>query len=367
MVETLKAIITEYNDKRDEYNSLCQKMARLIEELLSVEKIPYSSITGRVKSVKSITNKVEKKIGKYKHINDMTDIVGIRIITYYSDDVDQVAELIKREFHIDFDNSIDKREALDPDRFGYLSLHFVCGLSDNRLVLPEYANLIRCKFEIQIRSILQHTWAEIEHDLGYKSEVGIPREIRRNFSRLAGLLEIADKEFVDIRDKLNQYEKDVLIQLTEDRSEEVLIDEVSLKTFINSNPEIIELNKRIANIIHAKIIPNKSLKDSIEELLWFKLTTIHDIFVMLEKHKELAYEIAVKFLSGYKEEKTLGSSIGLLYVCYAELLSSDYSDDQINDFLTSNNFYDLEGTSTVIMLRNAYKEIKEKIKIKDKK
>ena len=64
-----------------------------------------------------------------------------------------------------------------------------------RMVLRENKAFEGLKCEIQIRSVLQHAWAEIEHDLGYKSELTIPKEVRRSFSRLAGLLELGDKEF----------------------------------------------------------------------------------------------------------------------------------------------------------------------------
>jgi hypothetical protein len=61
--------------------------------------------------------------------------------------------------------------------------------------LVEYSTHTGVQFEVQIRSTLQHAWAEIEHDRGYKSEVEVARAVRRRFSRLAGLLELADYEF----------------------------------------------------------------------------------------------------------------------------------------------------------------------------
>jgi len=54
--------------------------------------------------------------------------------------------------------------------------------------------------EIQVRTVLQHAWAEIEHDIQYKSTITIPTEIRRRFVALAGMLEIADREFQGIQD-----------------------------------------------------------------------------------------------------------------------------------------------------------------------
>ena len=75
----------------------------------------------------------------------------------------------------------------------------MCALPDN------YGELNNLWFEIQIKTILQHSWAEIEHDLGYKTEFEVPRNIRRSFSKAASLLETVDDIFSDIRTKRIQY------------------------------------------------------------------------------------------------------------------------------------------------------------------
>ena len=103
----------------------------------------------------------------------MTDITGVRVITYFADQVDEIAKVMEGEFNIDIKNSIDKRDILDPDRFGYLSLHYVIvSLSSARCALAEYRSFSELKAEVQVRSILQHAWAEIEHDLGYIRPLG---------------------------------------------------------------------------------------------------------------------------------------------------------------------------------------------------
>ena len=93
--------------------------------------------------------------------------------------VDKLAKVIERNFKIDTENSIDKR-VMDPERFGYSSLHYIVEYTPERLKLIEYKYFTGIKFEIQIRSILQHAWAETEHDLGYKSK----NEVQRRFEEM---------------------------------------------------------------------------------------------------------------------------------------------------------------------------------------
>ena len=74
------------------------------------------------------------------------------------------------------------------------------GLKTDRAGLAEYQRFTGQIVEVQVRTILQHAWAEIEHDIQYKSLRTIPTEIRRRFVALAGMLEIADREFQAIDD-----------------------------------------------------------------------------------------------------------------------------------------------------------------------
>jgi putative GTP pyrophosphokinase len=191
-------------------------------------------------------------------------VVGIRIITHFEDEVDRIGDLIEREFTVDQERSVDKRRSLEADRFGYLSLHFVCGLSDERLRLSEYRRCHDLRCEIQIRSILQHAWAEIEHDLGYKAAAGIPGPIRRRFSRLAGLLEIADREFAEIREVLAEYSSEITARIADSPST-VQLDQISLRAFIEGDTTTAELDAQIATIFGA--IVDEGISDDISAML----------------------------------------------------------------------------------------------------
>ncbi|CQR74923.1 GTP pyrophosphokinase YjbM [Sporomusa ovata DSM 2662] len=196
----MEKILDLYRKNHSMYNDFTHEMQDLVTNFLMKKNIRIHSIVSRVKGETSLKNKIVKK--NYTKLEGITDLCGIRIITYFSDDVDLVANIIQEAFTIDPINSVDKRKLLPVTQFGYLSVHFIASLTTSQLQLPNYKNFANCKVEIQICSILQHAWAEIEHDLEYKSQATISYNVRRKFSRLAGLLEIADSEFVVLRDHL---------------------------------------------------------------------------------------------------------------------------------------------------------------------
>src|SRR5205085_10639701 len=109
-----------------------------------------------------------------------------------------VDTILCKEFQIH--ERTDKSDILrEEERFGYQSVHYVVSLKENRITLPEYRKYRDLVAEIQVRTILQHAWAEIEHDIQYKSVETIPAQIRRRFMSLAGMLEIADRKFQAIQ------------------------------------------------------------------------------------------------------------------------------------------------------------------------
>lgn len=133
-----KEIIDDYNKKRPVYEECTQKIEVLVKNLLLEEGFNVHSITSRTKEIVSLENKLEKFGKTYEKLTDVTDLAGVRIICFFSDDVDKIADLIKDNFKINEGLSVDKREIIDPDKFGYLSLHFIVEISEDRAKLPEY-------------------------------------------------------------------------------------------------------------------------------------------------------------------------------------------------------------------------------------
>lgn len=206
----------------------------MLKELLNNDDIIIHTIEGRAKETNSFKSKIIRKSNKYVNpLNEITDLSGIRIITHYQDDVERIEELIKREFEIDGKNSLDKGKLLKTNEFGYRSVHYVLSLSEERLKLPEWSKYKEYKFEVQIRTVLQHAWASISHSIQYKHEEDVPMNLRRKLFRLAGIFELADEEFVDVRKKNNIIMNEVK-STTEEEVMDLELNLLTLSEYLNN-------------------------------------------------------------------------------------------------------------------------------------
>ena len=190
------------------YESLARKVADVLQENIEENKIQYHSITHRGKSLESFAAKAKK--GKYTDpANQIKDMAGIRVITYLETDVSKVTEIVEGLFDVDWSDSLDQSHLLGSDKVGYRSVHYVARFDKSRCNLPEYKRYGGLLFEIQIRSLLQHAWAEIDHDRNYKFGGKLPTELERRFYLVAGALEMADREFVAIAIEIDKYKAEV--------------------------------------------------------------------------------------------------------------------------------------------------------------
>lgn len=349
-----KIILEEYEQKQKYYNELEGYVNLLLKKAVHDAGIEVMAIESRVKKASSLQKKIELKGDKYNSLSDITDILGTRIICYFSDDVDKAAALIQNMFEVDFENSVDKRAVLNPDSFGYLSLHYIVSIPENKNHPRELSGL---KFEIQVRSILQHTWAVINHDLGYKTEFGIPKSITRDFSRVAGLLEIADDQFVAIKNNINNYSREIKSKITDNNAQDVLIDVVSLREYVKLNKEMISLINEIAEIHNSKInwIDPQSF---VEQLAFLNIITIGDLQIMLERNRNLALQLAKKELEGI-ESDMLPSVAGLRFICRAELLNKNYPLEKIVEFINISVLNQNRAGQQAMSLMKIYNKICE--------
>lgn len=195
-----------YDRNKALYEQFSKEVEEIITKILKSKEIPYQSVCHRVKEKESYLNKCKNE--KYTDpVNQITDISGIRIIAYTNQDVTNICKVLQDEFSVDEENSVNKAEILETDKVGYLSVHYILQLSKKRLELPEYKRYEDLKCEVQVRTLLQHAWAEIEHDRNYKFAGVLPKEIKRRFYLIAGVLEMMDNEFDKLSEDIDEYAK----------------------------------------------------------------------------------------------------------------------------------------------------------------
>lgn len=316
-------ILDEYREKLPVYEKMKPVVLNLLRTCLNNNRIIVSGLEARVKTEKSLIGKLELKGYKYHSLEDITDILGARIITFYSDEVDIISALAEKLFDIDWDNSVDKRKMLEIDRFGYVSLHYVCRIPETLYKDPELPQLNKIRFELQMRSTLQHVWANMYHDMGYKSDVEVPIEYQRNMSRLAGMLELADEQFSRIRKEINNYRRNVQSLVASGNFDEVPLNGDTFRSFLELRP-FRHLADKIASINQGEVYED-SLMPYYNVLIHMDMKTIGDIVRMINENTESAYQLALLQLAGTGLD-IVAYSVALQNLCIVTILKKGYGE-----------------------------------------
>ncbi len=301
-------LLEDYQAALPELERLKEEALRTLREALDRNGLIVTAVEGRVKTRESLAGKLALKGAKYAQLSDVTDLVGARIVTFYTDDVDRIAAMAEQLFEIDWENSVDKRRLHQLDSFGYNSLHYICRL-------PGY----NFRFELQLRTTLQHAWAAINHDTGYKSGIEIPKEYMRRMNRLAGLLEMADDEFSRIRTEITDYRRRVQQLVQKGKLDDVLLDGDTFRSYMQSQP-LNSLNKRIAAINQAEI-QDAPFISYLRVLKALKCNTLGDVERLIRKYEEDAYLLARHQL-GNTDIDIISSALGLQNICIVCILST---------------------------------------------
>ena len=243
--------------------------------------------------------------------------MGVRIITFFSDEVDQIAALVERMFEIDWDNSVDKRKMLEIDRFGYMSLHYICRIPKTLFEDPQQPLLNEMRFELQMRTALQHVWANMQHDTGYKSEVEIPMEHQRSLNRLAGILELADEQFSRIRKEINDYRRNVQSLVASGNFDDVPLNGDTFRSYSELRP-FHRLAEKIATINQAELYDDSPMP-YYNVLLHLNMKTIGDVERMRSECSEGAYQLALIQLAGTGLD-IVAYSVALQNLCIVKIL-----------------------------------------------
>lgn len=185
----------QYDRQHERLEKYRMKLDLLLREVLEPERNRGFIIESRVKEKASFLEKAATR-------EEVHDLVGLRVIVPYNEDVDRVCAQIGELLAVDPEHSVDKREKLRVDQTGYQSVHQIVRICSQRASQPEWKQFDGLPAEIQIRTYLQHAWAQIEHKLNYKNSIQAPEPIQRRLNNLSALLEVADCEFERIREEL---------------------------------------------------------------------------------------------------------------------------------------------------------------------
>ena len=302
-------LLQQYRQLLPTLEKLSDDAYDLLSHTLRDQGIYVTAIERRIKTEKSLARKLALKGTKYKRIDDITDLVGLRVITVYTDEVDKVAVIVKNIFDIDWQESVDKRKLHDLNSFGYNSLHYICRLKTGGL-----------RFELQMRTALQHVWSTIMHDTGYKGDVKIPREYLRQFNRLAGMMELLDDEFSRLRFVLTDYRRHTLALVKSGHLDDVPLSPDSLHNYLDLKP-FDRLNRRIASVNQAEIIP-VSVMPYLPVLESFGLETLGDLHRFIDDRSYDAYQLALAQLA-ITDLDILSSNTALQYLCMVYVLKHD--------------------------------------------
>ena len=159
-------------------------------------------LTGRAKSIESFLAKAKKKCedGSYRYKEPLVDIqdqIGVRIITFYLSDVNNLVNIISENYT--YIEVLDKHPNRF-DAFSYVGKHFI-------LFIPEEIktwkkdDYMPSFFELQIKTMFQHAWAESEHDLNYKTGKELSMDDKRLIAFSAAQAWGADKVFEQLTEK----------------------------------------------------------------------------------------------------------------------------------------------------------------------
>lgn len=262
------------------HSRLTNAVVSIMENVLKEQGVDYLAISGRTKDRRSALEKIARK-GYIDPARQMTDITGIRVVVYFESDVQKVSNIIRKAFNVDKENSLDKDSLLATDQIGYRSVHYVCDLGAKRAEIEEYKGLETLKFEFQVRTVLQHAWAELAHDRKYKFSGKLPKDLERKLYLYAGLLEIADKGFDETAHSIDAYSKS-LDEQTAKGEFDIEITSLSLEAYVNKWAKDNQIKLR-------ELVLSSDLSDLISELDQFGIRKLSELDrIAIKKYSDVA-------------------------------------------------------------------------------
>ena len=159
---------------------------------------PIEQVSGRVKSINSILEKMQRKNISWEELEErVEDIAGIRIICQFYEDIEKVANIIRKRQ--DMEVLEEKDYITHMKESGYRSYHMIIQYHVETLDGPR-----KIRAEIQIRTLAMNFWATIEHSLNYKYQGDFPENLSQRLQRAAEAAFSLDKEMSEIREEIQE-------------------------------------------------------------------------------------------------------------------------------------------------------------------
>lgn len=233
--------VEQYKALRPTLEAFSLRLKNLLLDIAHDNDIDVHVIEARTKTVDSFSEKLSRPGKSYQNpLEEITDLCGLRVILYYQEDVDKFCNLIREELYVDDSKSVDKRHELRADQFGYVSIHLISRLNTTRMSLVEWRKYHNLNVEIQVRTVLQHAWASISHALQYKSKADIPNQFVRQLTRIAGLLELSDEQFSNLRAQRESLRTTISASLRKNDLD-VQINALALEQYLESSTVVTEI------------------------------------------------------------------------------------------------------------------------------
>ena len=339
-------LIKTYQNNYSLYEEFADKLEELFKKLLKTNKLNYLQIESRVKTLESFLEKAQRLNMRFTNpLEEIKDIIGIRIITHYREDIEKISKLIEKKFKIKTKNGQYDSNNLSPDKFGYLSKHYKVSISDELAkssAWQQYKNIV---FEIQLRTVVQHAWASIDHKLRYKTTREIPKSVKRQIFRLSALFEMADKEFSDIKRTIESNEKKY-IKKYQSGNLNVELNIMSLESYLQNNQQTIkqlEYNAKKIGIkelnIDYDVKPTRHLLHLFEKSGVKTIKDLDDIIQEAKNKSEIIFSYLYKIIKNdYPVILFPSYSIILLFTLILRVKEEDIVEMNIDKELIDNIF-----------------------------
>ena len=204
---------------------------------------PIEQVSGRVKSVSSILEKMQRKhIPMERMEEEVEDIAGIRIICQFEEDIETVASLIQNRS--DMTIKSEKNYLKHVKQSGYRSLHLIIYYTVETLNGPR-----KLQAEIQIRTVAMDFWATIEHSLQYKYKGDMPPHVAERLTNAADAIILLDQEMSSVRDEIMDAQNSSQMQsnLVKD-----ILNNIENLYRVSSEREITKIQTEFLRVFHTK-------------------------------------------------------------------------------------------------------------------